>query len=306
VTPTPAIATIVVSWRSRDELAKLLPALPRESWHEVVVVDNGGDLDAATIEASGARLIRPERNLGFAGGCNAGARASRAPLLLFLNPDARPLGDALGSLRDGFDRYPEAAGLVPRLVGLDGRSQCRWQLSPLPGPWSLLAHAFFWNPAAGPRREPAPGTPIAQPAAAALALRRETFEAVGGFDEAYLPAWFEDVDLALRLAQAGRSLLYWPAATFEHRIGSTVPALGYGRFLAIYDRNLARYLSRHHGRAWEIAFRALVPVGALLRIVALPLRRPRRAASRGEAARALWAVARGAVDGWSTAAELAA
>lgn len=303
--PTPAIATVVVSWRSRDELAKLLPALPRESWHETLVIDNGGDLDPAEVEASGARLIRPQRNLGFAGGCNAGARASRAPLLLFLNPDTRPLGEALVSLRAGFDRFPAAAGLVPRLVGLDGASQCRWQLSPLPGVWALLAHAFFWNPAAGPRHEPAAGTPIAQPAAAALALRREVFEAVGGFDETYRPAWFEDVDLALRLAQTGQRLLYWPAATFEHRVGSTVPKLGYARFLAIYDRNLARYLARHHGRAWALAFRALVPVGALLRMIALPLRRPRRAASRREAARALWTVAWGAIDGWSTAAELA-
>jgi len=303
VTPAPALATIVVSWHSRDELARLLTALPRESWHETVVVDNAGDLDPAEIEHAGARLLRPGRNLGFAGGSNAGARASRAPLLLFLNPDARPLGDAIAALRAGFDRRPEASGLVPRLVGLDGGPQCRWQLAPLPGPWALLAHAFFWNPVPGPRQEPAAGTPVAQPAAAALALRREAFEAVGGFDEGYWPAWFEDVDLALRFSRRGQRLLYWPEASFEHRVGSSIPALGYGRFLASYDRNLARYLARHHGRGWALAFRILVPAGAILRLALLPLRRPQRAASRREAARALWSVARGALDGWAKAAE---
>src|SRR5690606_5351472 len=128
----------------------------------------------------------------------------------------------------------------------------------------------------------------------ALALRRKAFESVGGFDAGYHPAWFEDVDLARRLAAAGETIVYLPAATFVHRGGASVPALGYGRFLAAYDRNLARYLRRHHGRGWELVFRALVPVGALLRTLALPLRRPRRAASRGEAARALLALAGGA------------
>ena len=76
--------------------------------------------------------------------------------------------------------------------------------------------------------EPAAGAPIEQPAAAALALRRSVFEAVDGFDERYFPAWFEDVDLARRLADRGERMLYLPAALCRHRQGSSVGALGYG------------------------------------------------------------------------------
>ena len=79
-----------------------------------------------------------------------------------------------------------------------------WQLRRLPTPLALLAHALFWNPGAAAAAEPAAGAAIEQPAAAALALRRSVFEALGGFDEAFYPAWFEDVDLARRLADRGQ------------------------------------------------------------------------------------------------------
>jgi N-acetylglucosaminyl-diphospho-decaprenol L-rhamnosyltransferase len=242
--------------------------------------------------------VTPGRTLGFAGGCTAGARAAGAPHLLFLNTDARLDRHALERLLAAFAAEPAAAGFAPRLVGADGRSQAAWQLKPLPGAAALLAHAFFWDPRRGPRREPPAGTPIGQPAAAALALRRDWFDALGGFDEGYFPAWFEDVDLARRLADRGGRILYAPDVVVVHRGGASVPALGYRRFLAAYDRNLARYLGRHHGRGWALLFRALVPLGALARLALLPLRRPRRAASRAEAAAALWAAAAGALRGW--------
>jgi GT2 family glycosyltransferase len=291
----PRLSTIVVAWRSGDDVAALARTLPRDPRFELIVVDNGGGAPAA---AEGITVLAPGTNLGFAGGCNAGARAARGDLLLFLNPDARAEPGALEALLDGFARHPDAAGLVPRLVGEEGEAQGGWQLRALPGALSLLAHAFFWDPRRGARREPAAGSPVGQPAAAALALRRAAFEAVGGFDAAYWPAWFEDVDLARRLADRGARLLYLPSALFRHRIGSSLPSLGYGGFLESYDRNLRRYLARHHGRLWAAAFTALVPAGALARLALLPLKRPARTASRGEAARALLHVSRAALAGF--------
>jgi GT2 family glycosyltransferase len=301
---TPALSTIVVSWRSGADVARLAAAFPDAAAtggrHELVVVDNAGEPELARLERPGVHVVAAGGNLGFAGGCNLGARRSAAPLLLFLNPDAAPVADALDRLVDGFAARPDAAGLVPRLVGEDGRPQSDWQLRELPSAPALLAHAFFWDPARRAARQE--GATIGQPAAAALALRRAVFERLGGFDERFAPAWFEDVDLARRLADAGERLLYWPAATFRHRIGSSLPALGYGNFLRAYDRNLARYLRLHHGRGWELAFRLLVPIGALARLAALPLRRPRRAPSRRVAAAALLGAARGAFDGWAETA----
>lgn len=294
----PDLSVVVVAWRSRADALELVEAFPDDPRFELVIVDNSGELERGVPARPSVRILASGTNLGFAGGSNLGAAATRAPLLLFLNPDARPAPGALAALVEGFGRHREAAGLAPRLVAPDGTPQARWQLKPLPSAASLVAHAFFWNPTRGPRREPLEGERVEQPAAAALALRRAAFEAVGGFDAGYHPAWFEDVDLARRLAARGERVVYLPVATFVHRGGGSVPALGYGGFLTAYDRNLARYLRLHHGRGWELVFRALVPVGALLRTLALPLRRPRRAASRREAAGALLAVATGAWRGW--------
>lgn len=296
---SPRLSTVVVAWRSGRDAAELAAAFPRDPRFELVVVDNSGELSLPDF----VRLVRPGRNLGFGAGSNAGARAAGAELLLFLNPDARPLPGAFEALLEGFERHADAAGLVPRLVGEDGASQCAWQLRPLPSPAALVAHAFFWNSVRGPRVEPPAGAAIAQPAAAALALRRRAFAAVGGFDERYWPAWFEDVDLAQRLATRGERLRYWPAATFQHRLGGSLPALGYGGFLEAYDRNLRHYLARHHGPVWAALFTALVPVGALARLALVPLLPPRRATSRREAARALASVARAAWRGFPAPAE---
>jgi GT2 family glycosyltransferase len=250
-------------------------------------------------------------NLGFAGGANRGVAEAAAPLVLLLNPDAFPEDGALEALLDGVARHPEAAGVVPSLWGLEGSRpergapQHRWQLKPLPGPLRLVLEALFLPAAAGPPAAPPPGARIEQPAAAALALRRADWEAIGGMDEGFRPAWFEDVDLARRLRDTGRTLVYHPAARFRHALGSTVPRLGFRSFLWLYYRNLVRYLGKHHGRGWAAAARALLPVGMALRLALLPLRKPRRATSRAAAARGLLAVAAGALTRWRRPADLA-
>lgn len=316
--PLPALAGIVVHWRDEARLAALTAAWPRDDPRfELVVVDNSGsaDMSADSIGdpgdpagASRVRLLRPGRNLGFAGGVNAGVAASRAPLLLLLNPDAVPELGALERLIEGFAAHPEAAGLAPRLAGADQQPQFAWQLRRLPSAWNVLRQTLPWPIAGrgtGLAAEPPPGAAVEQPAAAALALRRQALADAGGLDERFYPAWFEDVDLARRLRQLGGVLLYWPAARFRHALGSTVRRLGYGPFLWIYYRNLERYLAKHHGAAWALAARASLAAGLAIRLPLVPLRRPRRAASRREAAAGLLLVIAGTLSGWRLPRRLA-
>jgi GT2 family glycosyltransferase len=303
VTEAPAISGIVVCWGDPSPLLALLAVWPDDPRFELVVVDNGpfGDPAGGAVwerVRERARVVTAGRNLGFGGGANAGAREARGEVLLVLNPDARPEAGALAALADGLARHPEAAGLAPRLLGEDGAGQWAWQLRSLPGAAQLLLQALGVPAVPEAAAEPAAGAAVEQPAAAALALRREAWGAAGGFDPAFHPAWFEDVDLAARLRAGGRRVLYWPAAVFRHGLGGTVAQLGYGRFLWAYQRNLVRYLGKHHGRAAAALARAIVPAAALVRLVLLPLRRPRRAASRGDAARGLLAVALGALTNW--------
>jgi N-acetylglucosaminyl-diphospho-decaprenol L-rhamnosyltransferase len=313
-TRLPLLAGIVVHWHNEALLGELVAAWPRDPRFELVVVDNGSSGGLTELDAAPARVLRPGRNLGFAGAANAGAAATRAPLLLVLNPDAAPEPGALDRLLDGFAVHPEAAGLAPCLIGPAGEPQATWQLRRLPSAWECVRQALPLPAPAGPRASsprgaagtPAAGCAVEQPAAAALALRRSALAAVGGFDESFFPAWFEDVDLARRLRAAGLPLLYWPAARFRHRLGSTVPLLGYGPFVWVYHRNLERYLRKHHGPGWAWGARAAIAAGAIAKLLLVPLRRPRRAASRGEGARGLLALLLGALSGWRLPRTLAA
>ena len=88
-----------------------------------------------------------------------------------------------------------------------------------------------------------------QPAAACLMVRRRTFDQVGGMDERFFPAWFEDVDLCRRILEAGWTIFFVPRANFRHQGGSSVATLGVARMKRLYYRNLERYMAKHHGLA---------------------------------------------------------
>ncbi|HEY0553910.1 MAG TPA: glycosyltransferase family 2 protein [Thermoanaerobaculia bacterium] len=292
--PEPLLTGVVVHWCNEDLLAELAAAWPSDPRFELLVVDNGS---SAPLPA-GVQVLRPGRNLGFAGGANAGVAAAKGNIVLILNPDVVPEEGALDRLLEGFSAWPDAAGIAPRLLGPAGEPQAGWQLRKLPSPWRLVMQALPLPGLAEDLPEPSAGAVVEQPAAAALAFRREALEAAGGFDEGFHPAWFEDVDLAYRLQRAGQTLRYWPAARFRHHLGSTVPRLGYGPFLFIYHRNLTRYLAKHHGRAWAAAARATLIPGVAVRLLALPFRRPKRATSRREALAGLLGLLGGALSNW--------
>ncbi|MEM7349488.1 MAG: glycosyltransferase family 2 protein [Acidobacteriota bacterium] len=295
------LSAVVVHWRDEEHLDELVASWPDTPDFELLVVDNSASLGELPQPA---RLLTPGHNLGFAGGVNHGAAVASGEVLLILNADALPQPGALECLLAAFEGFPQAAGIVPALEGPGGESQHRWQLQPLPTPFDLLRQTFFFAATRGPLRPPARGTAIAQPAAAALALRVDVLRQVGGFDEGFFPAWFEDVDLARRLADQGHQLHYDPTARFSHAGGATVGRLGYGPFLWVYYRGLVRYLTKHHGGGWALLARVCLPLGMLWRTLLLA-RRPRRAASRREAAAGLWAVAAGAASGWRRPLEYA-
>ncbi|HUO87381.1 MAG TPA: glycosyltransferase family 2 protein [Thermoanaerobaculia bacterium] len=291
------LSGVVVHWGRVEPLEDLVAAWPDERRFELVVVDNGGhraSLSRPVLDR--VRLVDPGANLGFGGGANAGSAVAQGDWLLFLNPDVVPEPGAVAQLVEGLSTHG-AAGGVPRLVGPGGEGQEGWQLRGRPRRRHLMLQAL--QVPAAPRQEGAgPGEAIEQPAAAALALRREVFTEIGGFDARFHPAWFEDVDLAARLAAAGHRVVYHPAAVFRHRQGDSVGQLGYGRFLWIFQRNLVRYVDKHHPGWAALAVRMLLPAGLAARACLLPLRRPRRAASRSAALAGLAAALAGALSGW--------
>jgi N-acetylglucosaminyl-diphospho-decaprenol L-rhamnosyltransferase len=306
---TREITAVLVSWKDGDDLREALRSL--ESARRripaggvragAVVVDNGGSgISADDVDAlfAGARLIANETNRGFAAAANQGAAAAEGDAILFLNPDTRAEDEPFTPIARAFDADPSVAAIAPRLLDASGpeapkpgairlappgaEDQATFQLRRLPTLAAdarellLLDHA--WPNNAWRRRaryadvDRSRAFPAEQAAAAALAVRREAFARVGGFDERFSPAWHEDVDLCARLAREGR-ILYLPEARFRHAGGRAADALGYARFLPIFYANALRYRAKHYGTAARLAYRPLLAAGMVLRLFALPLRR---------------------------------
>jgi GT2 family glycosyltransferase len=312
--PHPALSIVIVAWEAGQDLVDCVRSLAEaspavEPAPELIVVDNGSrDFPAAEVAAAwpDATLLRNETNRGFGPAANQGVAAAHGDIALLLNPDTRALGKPLEPLLAAFSEHPKAVAIAPRLLESEALGLRVRQLRHLP----TLGHTFremLLVNRAFPRnrwlardwyldRDQDQPFEVEQPAAAALAIRRDVFVRLGGFDEAFVPAWFEDVDLCARLSREG-AILYWPDSRFEHSGAVAAHMLGYDVFLPIYYRNAARFLRKHHGQAVSGAFRVLLGLGMVLRLLALPFS-PVPAARR-TAARAYACVLRSVVGfGW--------
>jgi N-acetylglucosaminyl-diphospho-decaprenol L-rhamnosyltransferase len=315
------ITVVYVSWKDAGNLHEAVAALaqararmpadaPRVS---LVVVDNGGG-DAGGALRADLEALWPDvtilvnaENRGLAPASNQAAAGTQGDVLLFLNPDTRAEGEPFGAIARAFAADPGVAAVAPRLIEMNGseaaasarlsppdrEDQKTFQLRRLPRLSTdarellLIDHLApnnagrRWSRYADEDRDAS--FPVEQAAGAALAVRRSAFAKIGGFDEAYVPAWYEDVDLCERLRHEG-TIRYVPDARFRHCGGESASRLGYDRFLPIFYANALRYRRGRYGLLARGAYRGLLLTGMLLRLAALPFRsrvpRPRREAAR--------------------------
>jgi GT2 family glycosyltransferase len=210
----PTLSVLIVTWNSREELERTLPALLPEldEGDELIVVDNdSGDGTAEVVEslAPAAQLVQTGHNAGFAAACNAGAMEAGGDLLVILNPDAAP--------RPGF-------GAAIRLPWIEQRGWAAWQALVVNAGGTTINSAgnpvhftgIVWAGAHGqPIDEAPPAGEAPALSGACLAIPRRTWAQVGGFPERYF-LYHEDVDLSLRLRLAGGALGIEPAAVVDH------------------------------------------------------------------------------------------
>lgn len=305
----PRVLVAIVSWNSAAHLAAAVKSVP--SGVPVVVVDNASSDGSAEIaRAAGARVVEAGANLGFGPASNLAAKeGAPSETILFLNPDAalRDGEATLAALLAALDADPGVAAAAPRLTG-DGQEE--FQLRRLPRLGAILREALLVDrlfPAnAGFRRDRYldrsrdEAFDVEQPAAAAFLVRRTSFEAVGGFDPAFAPAWFEDVDLCAKLLEHGGRIRYVPSAVATHVGGVTMDALPWRDFRPLYVRNQFRYLARHASLPVRAAAWGATLAGAGLRLVLAPLARADH--PRAEVAAAQVRVLRGLFGlGWRSA-----
>jgi N-acetylglucosaminyl-diphospho-decaprenol L-rhamnosyltransferase len=275
----PQLTVVVVTYRSGEVIGEFLDSLAKATTrpYEVVVVDNSPTVDAGTAAAAKrpeVRLYRPGRNLGYGTAVNRGAQGSRAPWLLVSNADICLRPGALDDLLDAAARWPRAGALGPAIVNPGG------VLYPsardLPSLGRGIGHALLgWCWPTNPwtvsyRRErgaPREGT-VGWLSGACQAVRREAFEAVGGFDESYF-MFMEDVDLDRRLGLAGWQIVYVPGAVVSHLGGHSTSATvrSSRRMVIAHHRSLLRYLARQYPRPSQLPLRVILAVGLGARLM---------------------------------------
>lgn len=253
------VAVAVVSWNGLSHLQTLLPALaaqrdPGVPW-EVLLLDNGssdGSAEWVRHHHPEVRLVESAANLGFCAGNNRLVAASDADAVALLNNDTRPHPDWLAALVDALARArDDVAAVSGRIVDWEGE-----RLDFARGVMTFDGHAFqlgFRRPLGRtrPGEVPDDGAELAFACGGNMLVRRASFLAAGGFDEAYF-AYLEDVDLGWRLWSGGERVLYADAAVVHHRSSATSDLLGLFNRGFLFERNafLTAYKNYEDG-LWE-------------------------------------------------------
>ena len=217
---SPAVSVIIPTYGQVDATLACLRSIAAHAPRvpiEVIVVDDSypGPEDVGLLRrVGGVQLVRTASNLGFLRSCNHAARFARGAFLHFLNNDTELLPGSIDALADLLDARPDAGLAGSRLMSPDGRLQ--------------EAGGILWNDASGWNY--GRGDDPARPeygylreadycSGASIMVRREVFEALDGFDEAFAPAYYEDADLAFRIREAGLKVFYEPLSVVVHHEG---------------------------------------------------------------------------------------
>jgi len=198
-------------------LASLAAARTQVSFEVIVVDDASSDGSLRWLKrCDGVRAVRNRRNLGFIGTCNRGASLARGRRLVFLNNDTRVTDGWLDALIRTFDTEQNVGVVGGRLVFADGSLQEAGGI--------VFRDASGWNFGRGENPDRPEFNVVSETdyvSGACLAIHRELFKDLGGFDSHYAPAYYEDTDLCFKVRARGLKVVYQPAATVIHFEGGT-------------------------------------------------------------------------------------
>lgn len=228
----PCLSVVVPTWNGLPLLRRHLPSLLaacREMDGEVVVCDDAssdGTAEDLPREFPSVRLVRRERNGGFACAANDGIAAALGGIVVLVNNDVEILPGCLPLLADALVREPSAFAAVPSLVRPrtseeESGTRIRWRLG-------VLSTSIGTET----------GAPPDYACGAAMAVRRERIVALGGFDPLYAPFYWEDVDLSFRARRRGAVIALVENARALHDHGETIgPRFERREVARIYERN---------------------------------------------------------------------
>ena len=272
----PDVSIVIVAYNSAAWLPRCLAPILAQADDvdglEVFVVNNASPDSSAAVVRQGfptVRLIDSPKNVGFGAGCNLALAKASGRTLVMVNPDCEIRSGTLRAFVDHFRASPKSGAAGGRLTYGDGSFQDAAFRFP------SLAQVFFdvwpinWRLTQSrlngryPRAHDATAFPCDFVLGALMAVRREAYEATGGFDPAYF-MYVEEVDWCRRLGTQGWEVWHLPGAVATHHAGQSTRTVA-GRMFVELHRSRLRYYRRHWAPIAVAAARAITWVGCWTR-----------------------------------------
>jgi GT2 family glycosyltransferase len=261
----PLLSAIIVNHNTGEYVHRCIDSLlenPPDGGIEVIVVDNAStDQSPVTLaERDDIVFIENERNLGYAGGCNAGTRKSTGGFIILLNPDLEIGRGVLQRLVDFLREMPGAGAAAPLLESYNGSIQESYRrfptiLSILGARRSLLYKLWPTNPISkrsfyGELELKKDPTPVDAVGGAALMFPRSILEVTGGMDEGFF-MYLEDIDFCRRIRDAGYRVYLIPDVKIRHIWAASTGKRPYHMALVHYI-SLGRYFYKHNPKRFVV------------------------------------------------------
>jgi O-antigen biosynthesis protein len=199
-----------------DCLKSIHEALPERAFELIIVDDCSNDetLLSVLIFSGAVHIVRNAKNLGFVRACNAGAAIAKGKYMLFLNNDTIVKQGWLDELVQTFEQVPNIGIAGSKLLSADGKLQEAGGII-----WRL-GDGWNWGRGHDPDE---PAFSYLRDAdwvsGAALMIETALFRDLGGFDDSFAPAYYEDTDLAFRARALGKRVVVQPASQIVHLEG---------------------------------------------------------------------------------------
>ena len=212
------ISIITVNYNGYKDTAELIDSIPSDKCSlEVIVVDNASlEDEASMIEARypQVKVIRSDKNLGFAGGNNLGIKAANGKYLFFVNNDTYFRDFNIEALVNRLESSSDIGVVCPKIRFSYGEQNIQYAgYTPL-SRITVRNRAIGFNEPDNGQYDVSHQTPYAH--GAAMMVKREVIEKVGMMPENYF-LYYEELDWSMHITRAGYRIWYEPACTIYHK-----------------------------------------------------------------------------------------